>query len=362
MLDYLRSEVVELNASNLEDVVVLAHTDYLVDVAERRSRGDVRIMEKYHLPTLRKGGVNIICDHVGGETRMFSTFPLAKLLTNADHLERALNGIDCMIQEADESSNVISIVTTIKDVETIKKSNRLGIILCLQGGTPIKRDLSLLRTFYRLGIRCMHLTANSRNQISDSCMDRTNGGLSDFGVSVVEEMNRLGIVIDIAHLSPQGNRDVLSLTKEPIIASNSNARALCGHPRNLDDEVIKLLGENRGVMGIHCLPAFLRDDGQASIEDMIKHIDYATNLIGVDHVGLGPDLLENWPKEKYDHIWGEGQNLGNQKIKFDYPQGFQSIADIPKLRDLLLSHGYSENDVSKILGGNFLRVFRDVWK
>lgn len=345
-----------------DDLVVLAHTDYLVDVSERRSRGETQVLEKYHLGALRKGGVNIICDHVGGETRMFTTFPLKKMLDTADYLERALDGIDYMMQEASESSNEILIVTSIDDVERAKSESKLGIVLALQGGSPIKEDLALLRTFYRLGIRLMNLTANLRNQIADSCMDRTNGGLSDFGVSVVEEMNRLGMVIDIAQLSQQGCRDVFELSTHPVIASNSNAATLCNHPRNLDDGVINLLGENGGVMGIHCLPAFLRNDSKASLEDMIKHIDYVVNLVGIKHVGLGPDLLENWPKEKYDSIWGEGQNLGDQKISFDYPKGFESIANVSDLQQALIDRGYSKEDVGKILGGNLLRVFKQVWK
>lgn len=346
----------------MNELAVLAHTDYLIDVSERRSNGETHVLEKYHLPTLRKGGINIICDHVGGETRMFTTFPIKKILSNADYLERGLDGVDYMIQEANENSNDILIVTSMEDIERVRKERKLGIVLALQGGNPIKEDLALLRTFHRLGIRLMNLTANLRNQISDSCMDRTNGGLSEFGVAVVEEMNRLGMVIDIAQLSRQGTHDVLEFSNQPVIASNSNAATLCDHPRNLDDDVIKLMGENGGVIGIHCLPAFLRKDSQATLDDMVKHMGYIVDLIGVDHVGLGPDLMENWPKEKHNYIWGEGQKLGDQKISFDYPKGFESIANVPDLRAALLDAGYSKQDVEKMLGGNLLRVFSRVWK
>jgi membrane dipeptidase len=343
-------------------LVALAHTDYLIDISERRSRGETHVIENHHLPTLRKGGVNLICDHVGGETRMFTTFPLQKILSNADYLERALDGIDYMVQEVNESPQDLLIVTKASDLDRVKVENKLGIILALQGGNPIKQDLALLRTFYRLGIRLMNLTANLRNQISDSCMDRTNGGLSGFGVDVVKEMNRLGILIDIAQLSKRGTQDVLELSSQPVIASNSNAASICKHPRNLDDEIITQIGENGGVIGIHCLPAFLKNNSEATIEDMIAHMNYIVDIIGIDHVGLGPDLLENWPKERYDSIWGGGQNLGNQMISFEYPKGFESISKIPELKNLLLDQGYSNDDISKILGGNLVRVFRSVWK
>ncbi len=345
-----------------DSLVVLAHTDYLIDISERRSRGETHVLERHHLPTLKKGGVNIICDHVGGETRMFSTFPLCRIASTTDYLERALDGIDFMMQEANECQDVLSIITKTSDIQRARSEGKLGIVLALQGGSPIRENLALIRTFHTLGIRMMNLTANIRNPISDSCMDRTNGGLSDFGINVVRIMNEVGILVDISQISKQGAKDVLEASTEPVIASNSNASGICKHPRNLEDDILCRIGENGGVIGIHCLPAFLKNDAKATIKDMIDHIDYITKLVGVDHVGLGPDLLENWPKEKYDCVWGEGQALGGHMISFDYPRGFESIARIPHFRNALLDRGYSTEDASKILGGNLLRVFRSVWK
>jgi membrane dipeptidase len=346
---------------NYEKLTVLAHTDYMIDVSERRSWGEHRVLEERHLPTLRAGGVDIICDHVGGRTKMFSTFPIKKMLSYADSMERALYGVDCMRQEVEESTAKIKLIERFDDIKALKEQNKLGLVLCLQGGSPIKEDVSLLRIFYRLGIRCMHLTANVRNQISDSCTDRNAGGLTHFGVEVVHEMNRIGMVIDVAQLSHKGCLDVLEMTTAPVIASNSNARALCNHPRNLEDEVIELIGKTGGVVCIHCLPTFLKSEGKVTIDEMVNHIDHIVDLIGTDHVGIGPDLLENWPKEKHDKIWGT-QELSGKKVEFEYPEGFRSIKDIPNLQSALLSSGYSNSDVSKILGQNLLRVFHDAWK
>jgi membrane dipeptidase len=345
----------------LNEFTVLAHTDYLVDVAEKRSKGEHKVLERDHLATLKAGGVDIICDHVGGETRHFLTFPVKQLLNFADPLQRALNGVDCMIQESEESPGSISIVRSIKDAKEAKANGNLGVILCLQGGMPLREDLSLLRSFYRLGIRCIHLTANRRNLISDSCMDRTDGGLSDFGVRVVEEMNRLGMVIDIAQLSPRGCLDVFETSTQPVIASNSNAKALCSHPRNLSDDVLQGLANNRGVMGLHCLPAFLKEEPGADIDDMIAHMHYVTDLVGVDHLALGPDLLEGGPDDRYECIWGKGQKLGDRQIEFEYPKGFTSIANIPDLADSMIDSGFTRKEVSMILGGNLLRVYHEVW-
>lgn len=344
-----------------ERMIVLAHTDYSADIAERRSRGEHRVMERRHIPSLRKGEVNVICEHVGGETQYFSTFPIKKMLSGTTILERALHGIDCMLQEAEESSTEFSIVTTVEEIKKTKSENKVGIVLCLQGGMPIDQDLGLLRIFQRLGIRCMHLTANLRNQISDSCMGRTNGGLTDFGVEVVREMNRLGLVIDIAQLSPTGCLEVLDLSTQSVIASNSNVKTLCNHPRNLDDEVIKQLAENGGVMGVHCLSIFVSEKPNPTIENLLQHVDYVVNLTGVDHVGIGPDLLENWPKEMYRHIWAGEKTLESNFLESAYVKGLENISKIPELADTLRNRGYSNTDVKKILGGNFLRVFQKVW-
>ncbi len=344
-----------------DDYVVLAHTDYLIDVAERRSRGETEVMKRRHLPTLRAGGVDLICDHVGGDTRMFSTFPLSRLAKDSDKLGTALNGVDCMLEETKESSDDLMIVRTIDEAEQAKSTDKLGIIFCLQGGGPIRQDLGLLRVFYRLGIRCIHLTANVRNQISDSCMDRDPGGLTQFGLKVVREMNRLGIVIDVAQLSPKGCHDVLEESTDPIIASNSNARSLCDHPRNLDDDVIKRIGEKRGVIGVHCLPALICEDKKASLSNLIEHIDYIVDLTGPEHVGIGPDLLENWPEERYNCVWGAGQDLGGKYITFKYPTGLESIAEIPNISVALSENGYSDAEIAGIMGGNLMRVFKAVW-
>ncbi len=345
-----------------DPIVFLAHTDYPIDIAEQRSKGKNKVMEERHLAALRKGGVNFICDHVGGETNMFSTFPVSLMLKQADYLERTLNGIDCMLQEAEESKDEILIVRKKSDFDNAVSSGRLGIILSIQGGMPIRSNLALLRTFYNLGVRLMNLTANERNLLGNSCMDRRDGGLSHFGAEVVEEMNRVGMVIDIAQLSPQGCLDVFDLSEFPVIASNSNAQALCDHPRNLSDEIIKGLADNGGAMGIHCLPAFLSSNPGANIQSIIDHIEYVVNLVGIDHVGLGPDLLENWPEEKYNCIWEKGQDLADTKIDFQYPEGFKSLTDIPSLYDAILERGYSKNDAAKIMGENFLRVFKETWK
>lgn len=134
---------------NCNDLVVLAHTDYMIDVSEQRSWGEHRVLETRHLSTLRAGGVDIICDHVGGRTKMFSTFQLKKMLSFSDSMERALHGVDCMCgRKSSRVAKKIKMIETIDDVKILKNQNQLGLVLCLQGGSPIKEDSSHLRIFY----------------------------------------------------------------------------------------------------------------------------------------------------------------------------------------------------------------------
>lgn len=340
---------------------ILAHTDYAVDVGESRSRGLVRVMARKHIPVIRAGGVDVICDHVGGDTRLFSTFPIQMLLSSSTPLERALHNIECMFEEESESPEQFSIIRSFSDIRNAKEAGKLGVILSLQGGMPINHDLALLGIFHRLGVRCMHLTAALRNNISDSCMGRSNGGLTDFGIEVVKRMNDSGITIDLSQLSPRGCLDVLEVSRKPVIASNSNARSLYDHPRNLDDAVIEAMGKNGGVMCVHCLSLFITDEGTATLDDLVDIIEYMVGLAGVDHVGVGPDLLENWPSEVYEKMWGHEESLESSFTESSYVKGLESISEIPNLRAALIQRGFSEDDCHKIMGHNLLRVFRETW-
>ena len=201
-------------------------------------------------------------------------------------------------------------------------------------------DLGVLRILYRLGIRLITLTWNQRNQIADGAGEaRTGGGLTEFGVKVVAEMNHLGMLIDVSHLSEAGFWDVIKKSKEPIVASHSNCYSLCPHLRNLKDEQIKALADKGGVIGVTFVPDFLiKENRKSTVEDVVRHIDYLVEKAGIDHVGLGSDF--------------DGT--------VELPIGLKGADEIPNITKELLNQGYKEDDIKKILGGNFLRVFKDV--
>jgi len=233
---------------------------------------------------------------------------------------------------------------TVQDIYRAKEERKLAVILQFQNTIPIEHDVRLLEVWYKLGVRIVELTYNERNLVGDGCMEKADCGLSEFGRKVVEEMNRIGLVIDLSHVGERSASEAIELSKDPLIFSHSNARAVCDVPRNISDEHIKAVAEKRGVIGINALSPFLRKDGEkqgTTLTDYLKHIDHVVKLVGVDFVGIGTDYTE-----------GEGPP------RFC----FRSITDLLDVAALLLENGYSDKDLKKIMGENWLRVFKAVWK
>jgi membrane dipeptidase len=276
----------------------------------------------------------------------------------------------------------LMLATSTADILRAKREGKVGVLMGIEGGHAIENSLSALREFYRLGVRYMTLTHNNTNEWADACCDEAkHNGLSDFGKEVVREMNRLGMFVDISHVSDKTMSDALDVSKAPVIASHSSARVFSNHKRNIPDELLKRIARNGGVVMVNFYPAFLdekvraadaerdarlkeqRDALRAQFKDdpkrldeelkklndanpipnttlsmLVDHIDHIAKVAGVDHVGLGSD---------FDGV----PNL---------PEGIKDVADLPNITYELLRRGYSERDVLKILGGNFMRAFAEV--
>ncbi len=309
------------------------------DLAVRRTGGHI------DLPRLREGGVT---------AQIFAVYtarirePIAH-----DPLDLALRMIDALYQQVEAHADQFVLATTARDIEQARAAGKLAAILGLEGGEPLGGDqrqmsrweqplLDRLRIFYRLGVRNIGLTWSTRNALADGVFEaQTGGGLSHYGRAVVQEMNRLGIVVDVAHLAPAGVRDVLALSEAPVIASHANARALCDHPRNLTDEQLEGIARNGGVVGVTFVPSFIVAAGQPTLDHLLDHVDHIVRVAGIDHVGLGSD---------FDGYGGDNQ----------MPE-IRDAADLPAITAGLLARGYAEADVRKFLGENYLRVFRQVW-
>jgi len=341
-------------------IVVDGHNHIMMELAKRRKRGDRSVFANYYAPLIRQAGVDVIMLVIGGDNTC---------LTNDSDLMLwgSLWVMDMLWEEAKESSDMISICLTSKDIDVALAEGKIALLLTMEGGRPLEGKPNLdtlvgLRTFYKLGLRGLQLVDNGRNRIGDGKGEtRTKGGLTNFGISVVEEMNRLGMLIDVAHLTEPGFWDVIATSKDPIIDSHSNCRAICDHPRNLNDEQIKAIAEKGGIIGLSCNAAMCTENNRATIEDLLKHVDHIGELVGIEHVGLGPDHTEF---EIECNIWTpapgwlEGVYYG---IRDSYHiEGFNSIKGFPLFTEALMKHGYSDEDIKKILGGNWLRVFRQV--
>lgn len=253
-------------------------------------------------------------------------------------LTEAVKLIDVLKQAAERYSDYMEIALSTEDIRQILSKGKVAAVLSIEGGDALSGDLSVLRMFYQLGVRALGLTWNYRNQIADGVLDDTGGGLTPFGKSVVLEMNRLGMLIDVSHINKKGFWDVIEQSKKPIIASHSNAQTLCSHVRNLDDNQLLALKDNGGVTGMNFCPAFLTEGQQATIDDVIRHIEYIAGLIGVEHIGLGSD---------FDGI-------------AHTPAGLEGVQCLPDLINRLFRMNYTKEQVEMIAGGNFMRVIQEV--
>lgn len=333
--------------------VVDAHTDIHLEVLRRRAHGEHRVLERVYVPRWRAGGVDVAVlsttPKFGSEIYPYRTSPT----------ENYLQMVDAIYQELSESPRCLQLVITPDDVDRARRSGRIGLILGLEGAEAIGTDLALLRTYHRLGMRVMTLSWHQRNLVADGVAEPSNAGLSNFGREVIREMNRLGVLIDVSHLSPRGIDDVVAMTSRPIVASHSNARAVHDHQRNLLDEHIMAIASTGGIIGIVFLGRFVAP-GTPTLENVLDHIDYICGLVGVSHVALGPDYVDAAEDMIIDarRIAGPDQPIHERHIT--YAKGVETMEQMPRLTEGLAGRGYSDDDIRSILGLNYLRVFRAV--
>jgi membrane dipeptidase len=310
--------------------------------------------------------------------------------TNRGHFARhTLDLIDSVYEQAARHPDRMMMAFSVADIEHAHRQHKLAALLGIEGGHSIENDIRLLRDFYRLGVRYMTLSWSNTNEWADSSGDindpkiEHHNGLTEGGKQIVQEMNRLGMLVDISHVADKTFYDAIAISKAPLIASHSSARALTNHPRNMTDDMLRAIAKNGGVVQVNFYSAFIDEnyrkaaEAQAKDRDaavkaytdkmkadgktvsyidedrierewaaklprpplssLIDHIDHIAKVAGIDHVGLGSD---------FDGVSGET------------PEGIDSAADLPKITQALLDRGYSATDIRKILGGNILRVFR----
>ena len=319
----------------------------------------------------------------GGLTaEFFSLYVKPWYVEHGGAARRTLDMIDSVYRAVERHPRDLMFATSVADIRRAKRQGKIAALMGIEGGHAIEDSLPTLREFYRLGVRYMTLTWNNTNNWADAGRgEKKHHGLSDFGKDVVREMNRLGMMVDVSHVSDETMSDALDVSKAPIIASHSSARALSNVPRNIPDDLLKRIAKNGGVVQVNFYSEFVdektvgpqsneresrlkaqqaaidakyKDDperrGEESdkleaanplpplpISKLIDHIDHIVKVAGIDHVGLGADF--------------DGAN--------DMPEGAQDVSMLPNITYELLKRGYSEQDIRKILGENFLRVFAE---
>ncbi len=269
------------------------------------------------------------------------------LYTPADMVEKeatghALEMLSLVYDAVNEHKEDIALAFSPKEALINKEKGLVSIMIGIENGSPIRDSLSLLRMFYRLGVRYMTLTHNADNLIADAAAEGNRWhGLSPFGREVVDEMNRLGMIVDVAHVSDETFYDVIGCSKAPIVSTHSCCRALASHRRNMTDDMIRKMADKGGVIQINFYPAFLSDSYETvmpGVSVIADHIDHAVKVAGIEHVGIGTDF--------------DGIEIT--------PDGMENVSKLPRVFDELTIRGYSEDQIEKIAGKNFIRVFNDV--
>jgi membrane dipeptidase len=280
------------------------------------------------------------------------------LCTDAEGPELALRRVAAQRQMVREHPT-FRLIDTADDILAAKASGQLAIAFNFQGTNAIGGDVSLIEAFYRLGVKHMLMAYNRRNAVGDGCHERTDSGLSYYGVEVVREMNRVGMIVDCSHTSYRTTLDVMSASLAPVIFSHSNPKDLWSHDRNItNDQAVKCAGTG-GLVGVNGVDIFLNDRNETNSEVLFDVVDYYYRLIGPDHIGLGLDFVYDSEAMMSNMVSFAFQG---HSANYDKMRNYFEPEQLPRLIAMMLSRGYSDDDLRKILGGNFMRIARHVWK
>ncbi len=279
--------------------------------------------------------------------------------------KQTIQNIGRFYRDFETYSKWIRPVASLADLHAAKQDNRVGIIFGFQNSSPIEDDLHLVEVFHRLGVRVIQLTYNDLNYAGAGCYEGQDVGLSKFGVDLVAEMNRLGMVVDLSHVGHRTTMDAIELSEHPVWFSHANPKALCEHPRNKTDNEVRALVARGGVVGANIFPAFLKRGYDSTLDDVLDTIEYWVELAGIEHVSIGLDFTENQSEEWFQWLMA-GKRLDSPVFRLELPlrlpKGIERADEMPNLTAGLLGRGYSCEDVQRILGLNVLRLFEQVWK
>ncbi|MFI5014164.1 MAG: dipeptidase [Hyphomicrobiales bacterium] len=286
------------------------------------------------------------------------SFVSLTLCTDAEGPEAALRRIAAQRKIIREDPS-LCLVEHVDDIFAAKASGRLAVAFNFQGTNAIGGDVALVETFCSLGVKHMLMAYNRKNAVGDGCHERTDSGLSHYGIELVQEMNRVGMIVDCSHTGYRTSMDVMAVSEAPVIFSHSNPKSLYAHDRNITDEQAVACARTGGLVGVNGVDIFLNDRNEADAAALFRVADHYCGLIGPDHVGLGLDFVYD-PEAMASSMVSFG--FKGAGTDYDKMKSYFEPEELPALVELMLERGYSEENVQKILGGNFLRVARQVWK
>jgi membrane dipeptidase len=280
-------------------------------------------------------------------------------------LEEIAKGLEVIAARPEQ----LMLATTVRDIEEAKASGRVAMIFGPQNALPAEIGQHGFRVLHQLGVRIVQLTYNERNAYGAGVAEPLDSGLSELGRWAIDEMNRLGIVIDLSHCGDRTTVEAIGASRHPVLVTHANSRAVHPSPRNKTDAELLALGANGGVIGVTLWSPMLRGDQHPTLDDYLRHFSHIAELIGVEHIGIGTDHSEGTPRDEWELDFGAGGKYpsitGSLGDWYDYDTRFardvQGVASFHLVVDALGRLGLSDDELAGVLGGNFLRVFRTVW-
>ncbi len=293
------------------------------------------------------------------------SWTVGPLYSSPYSFEGVFHNFSFMTYLFDHRSDFLVKVLKSDDIISAKKEGKKAIILNFQSMQHIGEDIDLVKLYYMQGVRVMQLTYNTKNPVGTGCTARRDRGLTEFGNDVVKKMNELGAIVDVSHCGIQTTLDAIEMSEYPVIASHTFAKELYEHDRGKTDEIIKNIADKGGYIGVLTVPGFIGDDAEITIDHWLNHIDYIANLVGIDYVGIGTDYYgfsvpDNLAIKIGEFIEILGFRPEHKASFLTKMKGFENYAKFPNLIEGLINRGYSDEDIQKIAGDNFLRVFRKV--
>jgi len=341
--DSIDARIDRLHADGLVDM----HFDLPLDLYEKRSEPGALL--SHYSPEFEAGNIGVVGAALYVEDRYLPEMGLRV----------ALDEVARLYSEVDRAKDRFAICKTSDEIKRARQENKIAIVITMEGVEPLGEDLNLLRVFYELGLRMVGLTHARRNAAGSGGIFAASGsssdGLTAFGRQVVQECERLGIIVDLAHINPRGFEEIVNLTKKPLIVSHTNARKFYDIERNISDEQIKMIGQRGGVVGVNAI-LVSSSPAESTVDRYVDHIEHVIGLTGIDHVGIGFDfceyLFQQLPAKVREEL----------AAKLTTPHFIPELTNHSQARNLtrkLIERGLSDQDIEKILRGNWVRILNE---